>query len=139
MNALSHKSDTTVDNKRVDDQIQLKDNNLIEIGQRKFIFHSLTPRICDEPKKERAPTAYNLFMKDEIVRLKEADSSLNHKAAFKKAADNWAAERIRKAFEQLDAAHNANEGKERECMTGANDGPAETPAVVCNVARRVPS
>ena len=43
MNALSHTSDTTVDNKRVDDKILLKDNDLIEIGQRKFIFHSLSP------------------------------------------------------------------------------------------------
>ena len=99
---------TTVNNTRVDDKILLKDNDLIEIGQRKFIFHSLTPRMCDEPKKKRAPTAYNWFMKEEIARLKEADSSLSHKEAFKKAADNWAAERIRRAFEQLDAANNAN-------------------------------
>lgn len=32
-----------MDNKRVDDKILLKDNDLIEIGQRKFIFHSLSP------------------------------------------------------------------------------------------------
>ena len=44
----------------------------------------------------------------EIARLKEADSSLSLKEAFKKAADNWEAERIRRAFEQLDAANKAN-------------------------------
>jgi hypothetical protein len=32
-----------VDNKPVVDKILLKDNDLIEIGQRKFIFHSLEP------------------------------------------------------------------------------------------------
>ena len=43
VNALSHTSDTNVDHKPVVDKILLKDNDLIEIGQRKFIFHSLEP------------------------------------------------------------------------------------------------
>jgi pSer/pThr/pTyr-binding forkhead associated (FHA) protein len=40
---MSKTSDTTVDRKRVDGRILLKDNDLIEIGQRQFIFHSLFP------------------------------------------------------------------------------------------------
>ena len=43
VNVLSHTSDTMVDGERVEDKILLKDNDLIEIGQRKFIFHSLNP------------------------------------------------------------------------------------------------
>ena len=43
VNALSNTSDTNVDRKRVDGKILLKDNDLIEIGQRQFIFHSLHP------------------------------------------------------------------------------------------------
>ncbi|KAI8340088.1 hypothetical protein BC941DRAFT_419348 [Chlamydoabsidia padenii] len=33
---------------------------------------------------------YNKFMKTELPKVKAADSSLNHKEAFKKAAANWA-------------------------------------------------
>jgi DNA-binding Xre family transcriptional regulator len=47
----------------------------------------------DKPKKVRAATSYNLFMKEEIARLKGADLSLEHKLAFKQAAANWAAEK----------------------------------------------
>lgn len=43
VNAMSKTSDTNVDRKRVDGKILLKDNDLIEIGQRQFIFHSLHP------------------------------------------------------------------------------------------------
>ena len=41
VNALSSTSDTNVANKRVDGKILLQDDDLIEIGQRKFIFHAL--------------------------------------------------------------------------------------------------
>jgi len=47
----------------------------------------------DKPKKVRAATSYNLFMKEEIARLKGADLLLEHKLAFKQAAANWAAEK----------------------------------------------
>ena len=41
-------------------------------------------------KVPRAPSAYNLFMKDELVKVKKATPSIDHKAAFTKAAGNWA-------------------------------------------------
>jgi len=47
----------------------------------------------DKPKRVRAATSYNLFMKEEIARLKGADLSFEHKQAFKQAAANWAAMR----------------------------------------------
>jgi pSer/pThr/pTyr-binding forkhead associated (FHA) protein len=40
VNSLSKSSDTNVCNKPVDGKILLKDNDLLEIGQRKFIFHA---------------------------------------------------------------------------------------------------
>jgi len=41
-------------------------------------------------KVPRAPSAYNLFMKSELAKVKKADPSLDHKAAFTAAAGNWA-------------------------------------------------
>ena len=38
-----------------------------------------------------AATPYNLYMKEELVRIKKADPSLVHKEAFKQAAANWGA------------------------------------------------
>jgi hypothetical protein len=39
--------------------------------------------------KKRAPSAFNLFMKTEIGRVKKANSALSHMQAFKQAAHNW--------------------------------------------------
>jgi len=64
-----------------------------------------TPKKREQkPKRARVATAYNLFMKDEVARLKLADPTLEHKTAFKMAAGNWAADRLRK---QLPAARDA--------------------------------
>ena len=41
-------------------------------------------------KAPRAPSAYNVFMKAEIAKVKAADPKLEHKEAFKQAAANWA-------------------------------------------------
>ena len=40
-------------------------------------------------KKTRKPSAFNLFMKQELKRVKLANPSLTHKEVFKKAAYNW--------------------------------------------------
>lgn len=45
-----------------------------------------------EEKKEkvkRAPSAYNLFMKSELAKVKKANPKLDHKEAFTTAAGNW--------------------------------------------------
>lgn len=44
-----------------------------------------------EPKEKRAASPYNIFMKNELAKVKKANPSLNHKEAFKVAAQNWAA------------------------------------------------
>lgn len=49
------------------------------------------PKADAKPKgtKARAPSAYNKFMKDEIVKVKKDNPALTHKEAFKIAAANW--------------------------------------------------
>jgi len=37
----------------------------------------------------RQPSAYNLFMKTEVARIKQENTGLSHKEAFKEAARNW--------------------------------------------------
>ncbi|CAI9779357.1 unnamed protein product [Fraxinus pennsylvanica] len=41
-------------------------------------------------KRQRAPSAYNCFIKEEIRRLKDAYPGMTHKQAFSTAAKNWA-------------------------------------------------
>ncbi|KAL6192650.1 hypothetical protein ACLB2K_033736 [Fragaria x ananassa] len=41
-------------------------------------------------KRQRAPSAYNRFIKEEIQRLKSENPSMTHKEAFSTAAKNWA-------------------------------------------------
>lgn len=38
---------------------------------------------------KRAPSAYNKYMKKELVRLKKAHPRMTHQARFKKAAKSW--------------------------------------------------
>merc|ERR1712072_496675 len=40
-------------------------------------------------KVKRAPSAYNVFMKKELDKLKKSHASLDHKARFTMAAANW--------------------------------------------------
>ena len=40
-------------------------------------------------KVKRPPSAYNLFMKTELAKVKKANPELDHKAAFTAAAGNW--------------------------------------------------
>ncbi|XP_057825706.2 axial regulator YABBY 5 isoform X6 [Cryptomeria japonica] len=48
---------------------------------------------CNEgepEKKQRVPSAYNRFIKDEIQRIKTATPDISHRDAFSRAAKNWA-------------------------------------------------
>ena len=57
-------------------------------------------------QRQHTTCARDLFMKDELVRVKAADTLLEHwhKEAFKKAAGNWLAERICRTFQKIDTA-----------------------------------
>ncbi|KAJ3694278.1 hypothetical protein LUZ60_009758 [Juncus effusus] len=41
-------------------------------------------------KRQRAPSAYNHFIKEEIKRIKATEPNISHKEAFSTAAKNWA-------------------------------------------------
>ncbi|GMJ00396.1 FILAMENTOUS FLOWER, ABNORMAL FLORAL ORGANS, YABBY1 [Hibiscus trionum] len=41
-------------------------------------------------KRQRVPSAYNLFIKDEIQRIKAENPDITHREAFSAAAKNWA-------------------------------------------------
>ncbi|KAA8532877.1 hypothetical protein F0562_033006 [Nyssa sinensis] len=41
-------------------------------------------------KKQRPPSAYNQFIKEEIQRIKAANPEIPHREAFSKASKNWA-------------------------------------------------
>lgn len=40
-------------------------------------------------KKTREPNAYNIFMKDEVARLKKENPDIKNQEAFKLGAANW--------------------------------------------------
>ena len=42
-----------------------------------------------EPKKKRAPSKYNIFMSEEIKKIKAENPNMIHQEAFKTAARNW--------------------------------------------------
>ncbi|XP_023511763.1 axial regulator YABBY 4 isoform X1 [Cucurbita pepo subsp. pepo] len=52
----------------------------------------VTPPSVNKPpeKRQRVPSAYNCFIKDEIRRLKAENPQMTHKEAFRTAAKNWA-------------------------------------------------
>ncbi|XP_008812180.3 protein YABBY 7 [Phoenix dactylifera] len=50
-----------------------------------------TPVVNKPPeKRQRAPSAYNRFIKEEIQRIKAKEPNITHKEAFSTAAKNWA-------------------------------------------------
>ncbi|KAG9138675.1 hypothetical protein Leryth_018568 [Lithospermum erythrorhizon] len=51
-----------------------------------------TERIVNRPpeKRQRVPSAYNQFIKEEIQRIKANNPNISHREAFSTAAKNWA-------------------------------------------------
>ncbi|KAB2622487.1 axial regulator YABBY 1-like [Pyrus ussuriensis x Pyrus communis] len=54
--------------------------------------HFPTPAVINRPseKRQRVPSAYNRFIKDEIQRIKSVNPDISHREAFSAAAKNWA-------------------------------------------------
>ncbi|PKU86563.1 putative axial regulator YABBY 2 [Dendrobium catenatum] len=48
------------------------------------------PPIHPQEKRQRVPSAYNRFIKEEIRRLKATNPDISHREAFSAAAKNWA-------------------------------------------------
>ncbi|KAK1279823.1 Axial regulator YABBY 4 [Acorus gramineus] len=77
---------------------------------------SMTPIVNKPPeKRQRAPSTYNLFIKEEIQRIKAMHPDISHKEAFSTAAKNWA------HFPRIQ-----NKGNEESCSQrggkGGNNG-----------------
>ncbi|KAF8758033.1 hypothetical protein HU200_010809 [Digitaria exilis] len=51
--------------------------------------HMLHVRAAPE-KRQRVPSAYNRFIKEEIRRIKASNPAISHREAFSTAAKNWA-------------------------------------------------
>ncbi|XP_073054795.1 putative axial regulator YABBY 2 isoform X1 [Primulina eburnea] len=49
-----------------------------------------TPPIRPPEKRQRVPSAYNRFIKEEIQRIKASNPEISHREAFSTAAKNWA-------------------------------------------------
>ncbi|GFP89455.1 putative axial regulator yabby 2 [Phtheirospermum japonicum] len=48
------------------------------------------PPIRPPEKRQRVPSAYNRFIKEEIQRIKASNPEISHREAFSTAAKNWA-------------------------------------------------
>ncbi|KAK3124481.1 hypothetical protein QOZ80_7BG0587100 [Eleusine coracana subsp. coracana] len=48
------------------------------------------PIIRPPEKRQRVPSAYNRFIKEEIQRIKTSNPEISHREAFSAAAKNWA-------------------------------------------------
>ncbi|XP_059659684.1 putative axial regulator YABBY 2 [Cornus florida] len=48
------------------------------------------PPVRPPEKRQRVPSAYNRFIKDEIQRIKASNPDISHREAFSTAAKNWA-------------------------------------------------
>ncbi|PHT62021.1 putative axial regulator YABBY 2, partial [Capsicum annuum] len=49
-----------------------------------------SPPIRPPEKRQRVPSAYNRFIKEEIQRIKASNPDISHREAFSTAAKNWA-------------------------------------------------
>ncbi|PPD97835.1 hypothetical protein GOBAR_DD05143 [Gossypium barbadense] len=67
----------------------------------------VNPTVNKPPeKRQRAPSAYNRFIKEEIRRLKTQNPNIPHKEAFSTAAKNWA---------HFPPIHKHNKGEGESC------------------------
>ncbi|GLJ51676.1 hypothetical protein SUGI_1098100 [Cryptomeria japonica] len=74
-----------------------KNFNYSEIGNHEVISsdsdskRESTTSTCKVPeKRQREPSVYNRFIKEEIQRIKAANPDISHKKAFSTASKNWA-------------------------------------------------
>ncbi|KAJ7956711.1 Axial regulator YABBY like [Quillaja saponaria] len=75
---------------RIDTGSSSKCNN--RIAMRAPNSHVTEERVVNRPpeKRQRVPSAYNQFIKEEIQRIKANNPDISHREAFSTAAKNWA-------------------------------------------------
>ncbi|KAM7258171.1 hypothetical protein ACFE04_013912 [Oxalis oulophora] len=71
---------------------QANTNHDFTMQTRSIVDDLPRPPITNRPpeKRQRVPSAYNRFIKDEIQRIKAGNPDITHREAFSAAAKNWA-------------------------------------------------
>ncbi|PIN00638.1 hypothetical protein CDL12_26862 [Handroanthus impetiginosus] len=64
-------------------------SNRFGLLQHEYEQPRMTP-VCPPEKRQRVPSAYNRFIKEEIQRIKANNPEITHREAFSTAAKNWA-------------------------------------------------
>ncbi|XP_073023775.1 axial regulator YABBY 5-like isoform X2 [Primulina eburnea] len=64
-------------------------SNMLATFQAEHVQPKTTP-IRPPEKRQRVPSAYNRFIKEEIQRIKASNPEISHREAFSTAAKNWA-------------------------------------------------
>ncbi|XP_031107500.1 axial regulator YABBY 5-like [Ipomoea triloba] len=77
---------------RMDYGSSSKYSNRMGMTMRPPITNRTEERIVNRPpeKRQRVPSAYNQFIKEEIQRIKANNPDISHREAFSTAAKNWA-------------------------------------------------
>ncbi|KAK3224852.1 hypothetical protein Dsin_004714 [Dipteronia sinensis] len=71
---------------------QTNTNDFMTVPNRGVVDELPRPPVINRPpeKRQRVPSAYNRFIKDEIQRIKAGNPDITHREAFSAAAKNWA-------------------------------------------------
>lgn len=73
-----------------------------------------TPAAIGTP---RQPSQYNLFMKEEIARIKQSQPELVHKEAFREAARNWRAASAGNVDSHLESGEHGAESRQQKTLS----------------------
>nr|CTQ35246.1 YABBY transcription factor [Ginkgo biloba] len=99
-----------------------REDTIISCSSNQIISNDSPPQ-----KRQRVPSAYNRFIRDEIQRIKANNPNMSHKEAFSTAAKNWAHfPRIRLGLmmenEQSKSNEEVHEVLNVEAYSATNDG-----------------
>ncbi|XP_062082492.1 putative axial regulator YABBY 2 isoform X2 [Humulus lupulus] len=85
-----------------------------------------SPPIRPPEKRQRVPSAYNRFIKDEIQRIKASNPDISHREAFSTAAKNWAHFPHIHFGLKLDGTNNKQQAKLDKTIAGDHQGTQKT-------------
>ncbi|KAL5728212.1 hypothetical protein ACHQM5_001324 [Ranunculus cassubicifolius] len=93
-NLLEEMNPSPAPNMLLDHQMNPNIHHSMMMGQLRGGIDDLPrpPSVANRPpeKRQRVPSAYNRFIKDEIQRIKAGNPDITHREAFSAAAKNWA-------------------------------------------------
>ncbi|EPS68946.1 hypothetical protein M569_05823, partial [Genlisea aurea] len=71
-------------------QVSEQQASMIQSSNRMIQSEPPPPPIRPPEKRQRVPSAYNRFIREEIQRIKASNPEISHREAFSTAAKNWA-------------------------------------------------